>query len=171
MLWGTRPQRAFPSVLGIIRPMRLKYADLGRCLSLQTLRGSCPRYAYPLIHSKTEDAKGHTSPTCFSFCSWNYHNVRQQGRQQGPRARATWDGQQATGNGQGRRAKAGGICLTCYMISTDKINKRLTRCFNYVMPLWSAVDYLFHQQLSVRQKAWNTPSIVTDWNQRFDQEQ
>ena len=54
---------------------------------------------------------------------------------------------------QHKRAKSRGICLTCYMISTNKINKRLTRCFNYVMPLWSAVDYLFHRQLSVRQKA------------------
>ncbi len=58
----------------------------------------------------------------------------------------------------------------CYMISSNNINRRLSRCFNYVMPLWSAVDY-YHQQLSIRQKAWNTPSIVTDWNQRFDQNQ
>ena len=48
-------------------------------------------------------------------------------------------------------------------------NRRLVRCFNYVMPLWSAVDY--YQHLSVRRKAWNTPSLVTDWNQRFDQKQ
>ena len=39
-------------------------------------------------------------------------------------------------------------------------NRRLVRCFNYVTPLWSAVDY--YQHLSVRRKAWNTPSLVTD---------
>jgi hypothetical protein len=33
MLWGTRPQHAFPSVLRIIRPTRLKYANLGHWLS------------------------------------------------------------------------------------------------------------------------------------------
>jgi hypothetical protein len=49
------------------------------------------------------------------------------------------------------------------------LNKRLVRCFNYVTPLWSAVDN--YQHLSVRRKAWNTPSLVTDWNQRFDQKQ
>ena len=48
-------------------------------------------------------------------------------------------------------------------------NRRLVRCFNYVTPLWSAVDY--YQHLSVRRKAWNTPSLGTDWNQRFDQKQ
>ena len=37
------------------------------------------------------------------------------------------------------------------------------------MPLWSAVDN--YQHLSVRRKAWNTPSLATDWNQRFDQNQ
>ena len=50
-----------------------------------------------------------------------------------------------------------------------KFNRRLVRCFKYIMPHWSAVDY--YQYLSVRQKAWNTPSPVTDWNQRFDQKQ
>ena len=49
------------------------------------------------------------------------------------------------------------------------INRRLVRCFKYITPHWSAVDY--YQHLSVRQKAWNTPSSVIDWNQRFDQKQ
>ena len=57
--------------------------------------------------------------------------------------------------------------LTCLMMSTNMM--RLVRCFNYVTPLWSAVDN--YQHLSVRRKAWNTPSLVTDWNQRFDQKQ
>ena len=48
-------------------------------------------------------------------------------------------------------------------------NRKLVRCFNYVTPLWSAVDC--YQHLSVRWKAWNTPSLATDWNQRFDQKQ
>jgi hypothetical protein len=48
-------------------------------------------------------------------------------------------------------------------------NRRLVRCFNFITPLWSAVDY--YQHLSIRQKAWNTPSLGTDWNQRFDQKQ
>ena len=48
-------------------------------------------------------------------------------------------------------------------------NRRLVRCFNYVTPLWSAVD--FYQHHSVRRKAWNTPCLVTDWNQKFDQKQ
>jgi hypothetical protein len=53
--------------------------------------------------------------------------------------------------------------MTCFMISTNFFNRRLVRCFNYKTPIWSAVDY--NQHLSVRQKAWNTPSLVTDWNQ------
>ena len=59
--------------------------------------------------------------------------------------------------------------LTCLMISTNLFDRRLVRCFKYIMPLWSAVDH--YQHLSVRRKAWNTPSPVTDWNQKFDQKQ
>ena len=53
--------------------------------------------------------------------------------------------------------------MTCFMISTNFFNRRLVRCFNYKTPIWSAVDY--NQHLSIRRKAWNTPSLVTDWNQ------